>query len=238
MGSDFDEAGFKKARGFLMAFSTLIIVLYYFSVDLNSISILGNSVHFTENRERAWLALLVVDVYLFFRYVQQFPDSEWYPDKEMHGAFQSILVAISKKIYYRRLFEAVVENRQGDGVEVVSISPQGHLNHQEDFSDSPVKVDRCDITFSISYRMYTGVPQLGGGTGVQLEITPNRLLVILSRMLAFARVVIFKPWFLEHMFPVVYAGIAGCLAFMKWWQINHVVSLTFKNSFNQLLMSL
>lgn len=238
MGPDFDEAGFKKARGFLMMFSTLIIVLCYFSVDLTSISILGNSIQFTENREKAWLALSIANSYLFFRYIQQFPEGKWRPDAEMRGVFERLLILLCAKVYHRKLIKKVNLERGTEAHHVVSIYPVGNFDTVDGFNYSYEKAARYELAFDISYTIDRGGAELDSGSGVSAAITPHPVLIWLSKMLAFIKGVALKPWFLEHMFPVVYACVAVCLALLKWWQMNQVVYVAFKNSFNQLLMAL
>jgi hypothetical protein len=47
-----------------------------------------------------------------------------------------------------------------------------------------------------------------------------------------------KPWFLEYVFPIVYAVIVMSVALSNWWQINHAFRHAFRSSFNQLLVPL
>ena len=59
MGSDFDDGSFKKSRSFLLVFSSLILVLWYFKAEMASLSILGNTIKFTANTDNIWLVLAV-----------------------------------------------------------------------------------------------------------------------------------------------------------------------------------
>ncbi|HCR1225958.1 TPA: hypothetical protein ONA20_005942, partial [Pseudomonas aeruginosa] len=69
-----DDGDFRKARGFLVTFSTLTILAWYFSADLTSFSILGAPLKIKENTEDIWLAVFLVNIYFILRYIQTTPD--------------------------------------------------------------------------------------------------------------------------------------------------------------------
>ncbi|MEN5239073.1 hypothetical protein ABE459_16400 [Pseudomonas sp. TWI923] len=73
MSSDFDEGSFPKVRGWLLAFSSIIIALWFFGADLESVSMLGTKINFTKNTEHVWLIAFVINAYLLLRFYQHQP---------------------------------------------------------------------------------------------------------------------------------------------------------------------
>ncbi|WP_421534523.1 hypothetical protein [Pseudomonas marginalis] len=137
MGSDFDDGSFKKSRSFLLVFSSLILVLWYFKAEMASLSILGNTIKFTANTDNIWLVLAVAAVYFFFRYVQHLPPEWSKPSEQVNGIFTQTLIALSSRLY-RQKNRAVArarldEDADHSGVVDFKIKPEGRLYFRETY---------------------------------------------------------------------------------------------------------
>lgn len=100
MSDDFDVDGdWKKARGFLVTFSAIVLLAWYFSADMSTISILGFSLKTRDNAEHIWAVIALVNTYFIFRYIQKIPVDKKFPDDATRAEFEKTLIKYSLKIY-------------------------------------------------------------------------------------------------------------------------------------------
>lgn len=109
MSSDFDEGSFPKARGWLLAFSSLLIALWFFGADLTSLSVLGTKIEFTRNTEHVWLVALAINAYLLLRFYQHQPDISYSGSAEYKKYYESFMLNIVLWLNKRSIYKEVLE---------------------------------------------------------------------------------------------------------------------------------
>ncbi|WP_367863271.1 hypothetical protein [Pseudomonas guariconensis] len=109
MTADFDEGSFPKARGWLLAFSSSLIALWFFGADLTSVSVLGTKMEFTRNTEHIWLVALAINAYLLLRFYQHQPDISYSGSGVYKRYYENymlrIIIWLSKKDIEKEVFE-------------------------------------------------------------------------------------------------------------------------------------
>ncbi|NMX72649.1 hypothetical protein HBO23_06685 [Pseudomonas sp. WS 5532] len=87
-----DEGDFKKARGFLLTYSALVLALWYFGADLTQFKLMGNEIKLQHRTESAWLVLAIINLYFWFRCYQRVPPLGLYFDEPMNSLYDSALI--------------------------------------------------------------------------------------------------------------------------------------------------
>lgn len=216
MGSDFDEGSFKKARSFLMVFSTMLLVLWYFKAEMSTLSLLGNSVKFTANTHNLWLVLAVANLYFFCRYVQHLPNGWDKPTSDFDTLYHATLCRVTKRLYRKQIFAAAWNDFKGDhnvaGVSDFRVKPLGYLLNArnqvtEEFDFSP---KQARVIFQMPTTWVDADAGRCESTGVSTVIAPHTVIVVVSRAISFVKGLYLTPWFTEHLFPMLYALCSLC----------------------------
>lgn len=225
MESDFDEGSFKKARSFLMVFSTMLLVLWYFEAEMSTLSLLGNSIKFTANTHNLWFVLAAANFYFFCRYIQHLPPDWRKPGKSLEEFFDSTFCKVTKLVYRKELYahawEHLISDHPADGVTKFKVKPSGS-RHKERFEAegffSSLRTE-MKVDFSLPYT-WMEKDQLLSTTGIGTTVTPHRVVVGYSRVSSYIKVVFLAPWFTEHLFPMFYALCAVGVAFWNWHTVD------------------
>jgi len=226
MGSDFDEGSFKKARSFLMVFSTMLLALWYFNAEMGSLSVLGNSIKFTANTEDLWLILAVANCYFCCRYVQHLPKDWRKPGKDLEALFNSTLCRTTEILYRRKLHAAAWEDFSKDhaisGVTDFKIKPSGSRHYARDESSgfflSSQPEQKVDFRLPSTWIESNGSKCSSEGFG--LVVDPARAVIIYSRVSSFIKGLFLSPWFTEHLFPLIYATCAVIVGLWSWHTVH------------------
>ena len=252
---DTDSPDFNKARGYLIGFSVVVLLLWYFGADLSSFKLLGNEIKLNENVENVWLVLASINAYLWFRLYQRMPAGSFSFDMAMHELYDSSLISLSRLVYTkqirRRALEYVKEGVAGTPeIKKMKFGGGGRMTYLKDISnDKEVEKNslaqirdmsylyRNEIRFNLSISCLVDGSEYSSRGNIYLK-TPHRLLAYVVKGYVFVKGALLSPWFADHIVPFILGAFAICVALFKWWQINHVVHVAFKNSFNQMLMSL
>lgn len=118
MNPGFDEGDFKKARGMLLSFSSLLIALWFFGADLKTVSVLGTKVAFTQNLQHVWLVAFLADAYLMLRFYQHAPGAKYADNAVFRRSFESCLIFIMKRIKAKAVGDALVRRMTSQGANV------------------------------------------------------------------------------------------------------------------------
>ncbi|WP_397454677.1 hypothetical protein AB3472_20075 [Pseudomonas lurida] len=227
MGSDFDDGSFKKSRSFLLVFSSLILVLWYFKAEMASLSILGNTIKFTANTENIWLVLAVAAVYFFFRYVQHLPPEWSKPSDQVDSIFAETLVWLSQRLHHRENLDAVKvrlrEDSDHSSVVDFKVKPRGRLYFQGSYDPESggylSKKSDCEVIFDLP--VIIGSPDhlchISGYTNI---IKPSKSVIRVSKLIAYLKGAFLAPWFTEHVFPMIFATAAIAAAAFRWYQVS------------------
>lgn len=235
------DSDFKKARAFLVTYSTLALLLWYFSADLSSISILGNTVKLKENTNHAWLVASFINVYFLLRFIQKVPAGSFAPDDAMRLSTDTALIWLSRKWYDSTIveyvdkkFSAICDERPDRKLsDILSIRAQGAMPYWRQLEENRKKLivgnslvytpvyDRRSILFSVSFTFGTETDK-GHSNGGSVEVSACSGLVFLSRVYGFAKAGLLTPWFTDYIVPVLYALASIAISLVAWWKVNHV----------------
>ena len=243
------ESDFKKSRAFLLTYSTLLLLLWYFSVDLRTFSFLGVSIGIRDNIQNVHLVAALGNLYFLIRFFQKSPRGCFKFNEDMVSVFESALKTITPHAYVRRLTAAMYEStgQAGDDIKLLKIHKQVTMGHQlSDDNPSILKyiyyrdpelAKRTELSIDISFVFITdGKEQL---RDLRNElIVPNIYLVRICQIYTLVKGSFVTSWFTDYILPVFYALLAIALFINAWWQRNSIDHVVFKNSFDQLLMSL
>lgn len=233
MDTDID-GDFKKARGFLVTYAALILVLWYFGADLSSFKLMGNEVQLKENVENVWLILALANIYFWFRYIQKLPPGGLRPDDRMKEVFEAALINCTRLFYWRRLVRVAESNALEDDTksEFIKILPFGRMKYKEnaDTTDEFFLVNvpglrkqhGNTIVFSVAYLFRTTQGGEGVFNGITETINPNKFIVVCSRVIGFVRGILLTSWMTDYIFPILFGAFSISVALSKWWQINFV----------------
>ena len=222
MGSDFDEGSFKKARSFLMVFSTMLLVLWYFKAEMSTLSLLGNSIKFTANTHNLWLVLAVANIYFFCRYIQHLPEDWRKPGKDIDNLYQNTLCGITSILYRKKLYAVAWKDfsKDHDASRAsrfkVKYQPYLYRSREQNtgFFDAPIS--NREVEFNLPY---TWLSDRGGScesTGINITLKPHSLVVLYARVSSFIKGGVLAPWFTEHLFPMLYAACAIAVGLWSW----------------------
>jgi hypothetical protein len=253
---DTDSPDFNKARGYLIGFSVVVLLLWYFGADLSSFKLLGNEIKLNENVENVWLVLASINAYLWFRLYQRMPAGSFSFDMAMHELYDSSLINLSRRVYNKKMRRRALDGVE-DGVDgtpeikMMKFGASGKMAYlarlpkksEESEKSSVATIQGMPYSYrnEICFTLYTACLIDGSehnSRGKTYIKTPHRLLAYMVKSYVFVKGALLSPWFADHIVPLILGVFAVCVAIFKWWQINHVVHVVFKNSFNQVLMSL
>ncbi len=224
----------KKARGFLMTFSTVVMLGWYFSVDLTSFSIWGSAIKLTANIHNLWLVIAIANIYFLLRYIQQLPPDSIAPDDEMEKTYEQILIWLSNRVYRQKLFDFaeknIEESERSAGFKVKDIYPRAFMYYRGAFDEQSRKGStlriatikkqyKNRITYSIPFS-YDSPNSTGQNSGSMHDLTPGPVVVLVSRFIGFIKGALFTPWMSEYIVPVVFGLFSIGTAAFSWARIN------------------
>lgn len=237
---EMDTPDFNKARGYLIGFSTLVLLLWYFGADLSTFKLLGNEISLKENVQNVWMVLAGINAYLWLRLYQRTPEGSFRFDLAMHDLYDKTLIEVMKRVDKKKMLSHVLE-QVNDSPETIPgevklhlYTAKGKMTHYERTppkgTDTPDKLalvrklDRATRN-EIRYWFYIHYTVRGNdhhlNAGQTLKTTPSRLVAKLVKWYVFARGAIVSPWFFDHVTPFVLGGMSICVALFNWWHINY-----------------
>lgn len=243
------ESDFKKSRAFLLTYSTLLLLLWYFSVDLRTFSFLGMSIGIRDNIQNVHLVAALGNLYLLIRFLQKSPKGCFKLNEDMISVFESALKKIAPYIYISRLGDAMLKSigQVGSDIKPLKVHKQVTMGHQ--LSDNhpsilkflqhrnPELAKLTELSFDISFSFIADKKEESHVIRNEL-IVPNIFLVRTCQAYALVKGSFTTSWFTDHILPIIYASLAIVFFANTWWQKNTVYHAAFKNSFNQLLISI
>lgn len=241
MSDDFDVDGdWKKARGFLVTFSAIVLLAWFFSADLSTVSILGFSLKTRDNSEHIWAVIALVNTYFIFRYIQKFPADQKLPDDATRLEFERILLKNYLKNYHKYLFrhvEKIIRNegnlyrRIGSPVELVSISPWATMKYRDEYDEASSQNEHVTlavcrrhhknlISIRIPYTYKSESISIGHSTGGMVTATPDNYLVLYAKILGFMRGFLLTPWMADYILPLILGTASVIVSLFSWCAIN------------------
>ncbi|MNC02688.1 hypothetical protein D3C76_444720 [compost metagenome] len=237
---DTDTPDFNKARGYLIGFSSVVLLLWYFGADLSSFKLLGNEIYLKENIQNVWMVLAGINGYFWLRLYQRTPKGSFRFDVPMHELYDEALIKIVRFLSTRKMKAHILSeihyNDENSSVEVkfLTLFPSGVMTyHGKTTIQDRLQPDKLSKirNYPHYYRNEIAYPRyvkylINGSEHSQVSgqafiITPHRYIARFVKVYVFIRGSIVSPWFFDHVTPFLLGGISICVALFNWWQINY-----------------
>ena len=228
------DGDFKKARAFLLAYSTLILLLWYFSVDLRAFSFLGVPIGIRDNIKNVHLVAAIGNAYFLLRYFQKAPKGSFKLSDEMIVVFEDTLKALVPYAYISRLnslMRSVVDSKDAR-IEYRTLEKKVTMGHQLSKDRTSIinfwywgnadLARRVEVSIDIGF-MYAKDGHKQVGRVEDERIIPAYTLVLICQAYAFVKGSLTTSWFTDYILPVIYALAAIGVFLNAWWRINHVL---------------
>lgn len=234
---DTDTPDLNKARGFLLGFSVVVFLLWYFDADLSSFKLMGNEIVLNSNTENSWFILAIFNLYFWFRYFQRLPKSAFLFDEAMNNIYDSHLAMFSILIYGQRLKKSARadQSHKYPLAKIVRFEYTSRLtchgkliDYRSNDPNSEVGLysftskERSHIVVTTFYYATENIENLKTpeiqGAAVE-KFHPNLLVIILARFFTLTRGALVSPWLTDNVFPLIVGALAIAVALIKWVQI-------------------
>ncbi|MDL2185624.1 hypothetical protein P5706_15675 [Pseudomonas sp. ChxA] len=234
MSIDDVDGDFKKARAFLLAYSTLILLLWYFSVDLRAFSFLGVPIGIRDNIKNVHLVAAIGNAYFLLRFLQKAPKGSFKLNEEMTSVFESALKTLVPYAYIFKFYSWMrsVANSTDAIIHSSRIERKVTMGHQ--LSENRTSIinfwcwrdselaRRVEVSIDIAF-LYTKDGHKQIGHVLDKRIIPAYALVLICQTYAFVKGSLTTSWFTDYILPIVYALAAIVVFVGTWWRINHVL---------------
>lgn len=230
-----DEGDFKKARGFLLTYSALVVTLWYFGADLTQFKLMGNEIKLQHRTESVWLVLALLNMYFWFRFYQRLPALGLYFDKSMNDLYDTSLIwsatHLKRRALYKNLHASFAKDYNSVGVITVGTpvaKPRAYLNLtlSQNKNGRPTqihqlsRIDRTTIELTLSYDRKTDNRwDKDAGIGYVLY-KPSAWITLPIKAFTIVRGSFITPWFTDYVAPLALGVISIVLALCKWYTIN------------------
>jgi len=231
-----DEGDFKKARGFLLTYSSLVLAMWFFQAKLTKFNLMGVSLTLEHHKESVWLVLTLLNVYFWFRCWQRVPRHGLYFDEPMHALYDEALVWFAAKLKRRalkRLANQQFASRRALGEQMKVFGYGGdatvrdslvedQLNHGHEVPDlhQVSREARTKLLLRVGFS-YTDKGQWVSHPGyASLDYQPGVAITWSVKAFVIAKGAFVTPWFTDHIAPLVLGGISTTVALWKWCEVN------------------
>ncbi len=231
-----DEGDFKKARGFLLTYSALVLALWYFGADLTQFKLMGNEIKLHQRTESVWLVLAGINVYFWFRFYQRIPSLGLYFDEPMHDLYDHDLAWFGRIVKRRALKRAAEEHfaEKGESSQQMKVFwyegvATGRDAHAEDVRQHGSEVGelhrlgrehRTKLKVSAAYQYTSKGEWVPFPAHVYLDYEPGVAVTSLVKAFTIVRGAFVTPWFTDHIAPLVFGLISTAFALWRWCDIN------------------
>lgn len=231
-----DEGDFKKARGFLLTYSCLVVALWFFKAELTQFNLMGVSLTLAHHKESIWMVLALLNAYFWFRFYQRLPPNALYFDEPMHDLYDSALVWLGSKWKRRALIRLAKQKFDAFGTPleqfmVCSIHGEAtgrsslaeEQRHQGDEAPDLHQVSReyrTQMYVQVGYNYteqgkWLPMPYFEG-----FHYRPSIVITWTAKTFVFVKGAFVTPWFTDYVAPLVLGGLSIAIALWKWWEVN------------------
>lgn len=231
---DTDTPDFNKARGFLIGFSVVVLLLWFFGADMTRFKLLGNEVDLRENILHVWGVIGISNFYLLLRFFQRIPRRGLRFDEQMHTLLDECLITVCRLRDKGKAFKAAALDAESDGDKLVKLKMTGYLPYRIQLEEEKDRGEyaptgpwdyqfpnRARVEFTLT-RTITSEGRSGisrGGAGY--ESNPPKTLYRAAVLYVFVKGAIVHSWFTDNIWPLLIGAIATALALANWLKINH-----------------
>jgi len=233
---DTDSPDFNKARGFLIGYSMVVMLLWFFGADLTKFKLMGNEIALHQNIQHVWVVIAMINIYLWFRFLQRLPERGLGFDEKMHEVLDECLIASCRLFHKRRAFKrAANEVAEGSDGKLLRLKMSGHLPYRDNLEQEQGRGEfsptgpwdysypnRAKVHFSFT-RTIDGPERFSisvGGNGY--EAIPSKTLYRATIAYAFVKGAVGKSWFTDNIWPLMFGCFSIGAAIFKWLQINYL----------------
>lgn len=237
MDSTLDDGGdFKKARGFLLTYSAVLLALWFFGANLTAFKLMGTEIRLEHRTNSVWLVLACLNIYFWFRFVQHIPSGGFRFDEAMNQLYDR---SLTRAAVWRKHFELK------ESVQAIRSSPPNeqkkfnrgyayltcHERLKEDRRQNPEdevelhnysRHHRTEMRISAHYHYTQNGEWVKFGSNLQLDTyTPSRNFTWTVKTYVMLKGAFITPWFTNHIAPLLLGGLSTCVALWNWWLVNH-----------------
>lgn len=238
MDSTLDDGGdFKKARGFLLTYSLVVLALWFFGANLTAFKLMGTEIRLEHRTNSVWLVLACLNAYFWFRFVQHIPTGGLRFDKQMNHLYDKALARSAVWMKHREIRNEVERSRvenHGPSEKAKLIRGYAHLTcydrmkkDQNEQPESDIELheysreNRTEMKVSGYYHFTNSGNWARSGNYVRLgEYRPNKYLTWTVKTYVLVKGAFIRPWFTDHIAPLLIGGSSTSLALWKWYDIN------------------
>ncbi|MBK5436654.1 hypothetical protein JFV30_07235 [Pseudomonas sp. TH32] len=231
-----DEGDFKKARGFLLTYSALVLALWYFGADLTQFKLMGNEIKLHQRTESVWLVLAALNVYFWFRFYQHLPGDGLNFDSEMRRLYAHSLQNLAKMVGRKGLQRALLQHVGSRGlspveVEVMSIKTQvgqfpSRWNNIASGAKEALKSRFNPARYQVAVHLLADYKFRSTDSWTK-DVTSFTHIHTLGpcftwpvKAFTVVRGAFVTPWFTDHVMPLVLGGVSTGFALWKWCDMN------------------
>jgi hypothetical protein len=231
-----DEGDFKKARGFLLTYSSLLLAMWFFKAELTKFNLMGVSLTLEHHKESIWLVLALLNAYFWFRCWQRMPHNALYFDERMHDLYDRALIWFGckwKRRELRRLAQQQFAARNTPSEQMQITWYSGHATARESLAedqryngDEAPELHQVNRTYRTKLIMQVGYSFTENGKWIPYPLSasfpyqPSAVITWLAKAFAILKGAFVTPWFTDHVAPLLLGGISTSVALWKWVEVN------------------
>lgn len=234
-----DEGDFKKARGFLLTYSALVLAMWFFQAKLTKFNLMGVSLTLEHHKESIWMVLALLNAYFWFRCWQRIPRHGLYFDEPMHQLYDDALVWFAVKLKRRelkRLAETEFALNHGSSEQMKVFGYSGEATGRSSLAEDQrhhgdeapelhqlAREYRTKMNLRAGYNYTSKENWVPFASYARLEYQPSAAMTWTVKAFVIAKGAFVTPWFTDHIAPLLLGGISTAVALWKWYEVNFFV---------------
>ncbi|MBD8604722.1 hypothetical protein IFT80_18960 [Pseudomonas sp. CFBP 8771] len=239
--SDLDESSFPKARSLLLAYSGVVLALWFFGAKLEQFQLMGTAIQLNERVDQAWLILALLNLYLLVRYCQRLERFALHFDEPMNDLYD---IRLKRTAIALRQFAMKKDMRRR-----FTAKPDGPTAHKFAWGKAwltcyskieaenerhPEGVDirfvsrsyRTEMKLSYEYRLVGGNEENYSNKIRQFETyIPSFFTNLLIKALVIVKGAFVTPWFTDFVAPLIFGAGSTLAAVYMYFKLNHYLWL-------------
>lgn len=235
--SELDEPSFPKARSLLLAYSGVVLALWFFGAKLEQFQLMGTAIQLNERVDQAWLILALLNLYLLVRYCQRLPKFALKFDDAMNDLYDIGLkrtaVALRHFAMKRDMRNRFIEKPNGPTAHKFAYGTARlmcHYNLQLENERHPEGADiryvsrsyRTEMKLSYEYRLVGGSEENHFNQSRQFETyIPSFFTNLLIKASVIVQGAFVTPWFTDFVAPLIFGAGSTLAAVYMYLRLNH-----------------
>jgi hypothetical protein len=231
-----DEGDFKKARGFLLTYSAIVLALWFFGAKLTAFKLMGTEIQLEHRTTSVWLVLALLNAYFWFRCWQRMPRNGLYFDERMHDLYDSALVWFAcrwKRWELKRLARQQFAARNTPSEQMKVTWYYGHATARESLAEDQqyngdeapelhqvTRAFRTKLLVQVGYTFTENGQWLPFPLTASLPYQPSAVITWPVKVFVIFKGAFVAPWFTDHVAPLLLGGISTSVALWKWLEVN------------------